>query len=197
MARAVGVDGFAAKGGEGAVSELALEHLLDADESRAEPLGQLVHDTDVPRQEAADGLLGLTSLPLADHVEGLEQHEPGGELAGDALAAVLVTPPANGTLAINPDGWFTYTPNPNFDGVDTFTYVANDGQASSNVATVTITVVSTNEPPVADAGEDQTVEQGQPRGWELLWVLRGPDERSAGRARPAWQWPMPASDIAG
>jgi len=64
----------------------------------------------------------------------------------DPLTAVLVTDVANGTLTLNADGSFDYTPNAGFTGTDTFTYVANDGTADSNVATVTITV---NAPPVA------------------------------------------------
>jgi Bacterial Ig domain/Bacterial Ig-like domain (group 3)/Bacterial Ig-like domain (group 1) len=59
---------------------------------------------------------------------------------GDQLTASLVSPPANGTLSLNPDGGFTYTPNAGFSGTDTWTYTANDGSANSNVATVTITV---------------------------------------------------------
>ncbi|HSF85280.1 MAG TPA: Ig-like domain-containing protein, partial [Acidimicrobiia bacterium] len=59
---------------------------------------------------------------------------------GDPLTAVLVTGPANGTLTLGADGLFTYTPTFNFVGVDSFTYVANDGAVDSNTATVTITV---------------------------------------------------------
>ncbi len=44
-----------------------------------------------------------------------------------------------------------YAPAPDFYGADSFTYVANDGAADSNEATVTITVVSVNDAPVADA----------------------------------------------
>ena len=65
---------------------------------------------------------------------------------GDALNATVVTFPASGTLAPNADGSFMYTPNPGFTGVDTFTYQADDGTASSNVATVTITVADTQGP---------------------------------------------------
>jgi VCBS repeat-containing protein len=50
------------------------------------------------------------------------------------------TDPGNGTLSINSDGSFTYTPDPGFTGVDTFTYQATDGTATSEDATVTITV---------------------------------------------------------
>jgi len=66
--------------------------------------------------------------------------------AGHTLAAVLVNGPAHGTLALNADGSFTYTPTAGFHGSDSFTYTANDGLAASNTATATIQV---NGPPVA------------------------------------------------
>jgi VCBS repeat-containing protein len=59
---------------------------------------------------------------------------------GDTLTAVLDSAPSNGSLTLNADGSFTYTPDTSFTGVDTFTYHANDGTANSNIATVTITV---------------------------------------------------------
>ena len=72
------------------------------------------------------------------------------DVEGDTLTAVLVSQPANGAVTLNPDGSFTYTPNGGFNGIDTFTYRANDGAADGNVATVTITV-NTNPLAVADA----------------------------------------------
>ena len=68
---------------------------------------------------------------------------------GDLLTAVLVGGPANGTLTLNPDGTFTYTPQAGWVGTDTFTYKANDGEADSNVATVSIEVRPSNLAPVA------------------------------------------------
>ena len=56
------------------------------------------------------------------------------------LSAVLGTGPAHGTLTLNSNGSFTYKPAANFNGVDSFTYHASDGAASSNVSTVSITV---------------------------------------------------------
>lgn len=67
----------------------------------------------------------------------------------DPLTAILVSNAANGVVALNSDGSFTYTPNADFNGVDTFTYKANDGQADGNTATVTINVAAVNDPPVA------------------------------------------------
>jgi VCBS repeat-containing protein len=59
---------------------------------------------------------------------------------GDALTAVLVTGPSHGTLVLNANGSFTYTPNSGFNGADGFTYRANDGTDSSGLSTVSITV---------------------------------------------------------
>lgn len=64
---------------------------------------------------------------------------------GDSLTYEIVTNPSNGTLSgISPA--LTYTPNPDFSGSDSFTFTASDGTATSNSATVIITVN-----PVADA----------------------------------------------
>ena len=73
------------------------------------------------------------------------------DVDGDALSAVLVSGPAHGSLTLNADGSFTYTPAANYNGPDSFTYKANDGQADSNVATVSITVGAVNDAPVANA----------------------------------------------
>ncbi|PYR63826.1 MAG: hypothetical protein DMF88_24480, partial [Acidobacteria bacterium] len=65
------------------------------------------------------------------------------------LTAIQVAAPANGTLTLNANGSFTYTPTANFNGSDSFTYKANDGTLNSNTATVTITVTAVNDAPVA------------------------------------------------
>ena len=58
----------------------------------------------------------------------------------DPLTAVLLTGPSNGTLILNTNGSFTYTPAHNYVETDSFTYQAYDGMAYSNIATVTLTV---------------------------------------------------------
>ncbi len=65
----------------------------------------------------------------------------------DALTAVVVTGPAHGTLNLNPDGSFAYTPAAAYNGPDTFTYQASDGSTTSNVATVSLTVGVANAAP--------------------------------------------------
>jgi len=73
---------------------------------------------------------------------------------GDELTAVNASDPADGSVVLNEDGSFTYTPDPNFNGTDTFTYQASDGEATSNTATVTITVRAVDDPPGFQAGGD-------------------------------------------
>jgi VCBS repeat-containing protein len=81
---------------------------------------------------------------------------------GDTVTITEYTQPANGTVVLNPDGTFTYTPNADFNGTDTFTYTISDGASPWHVhnlvsmlfrgghaqtATVTITVDSVNDAP--------------------------------------------------
>ena len=72
---------------------------------------------------------------------------------GDPLTAALRTGTSDGTVSLYPDGAFAYTPNLNFHGEDSFTYEACDTGTPPRcmAATVTITVNSVNDAPVADA----------------------------------------------
>jgi hypothetical protein len=63
------------------------------------------------------------------------------DVDGDALSAILVSPPANGELTLNSDGSFTYTPEPGFVGLITFTYRAFDGLEYSPETRVEIAVI--------------------------------------------------------
>jgi FtsP/CotA-like multicopper oxidase with cupredoxin domain len=67
---------------------------------------------------------------------------------GDALSASLVSGPANGTLNLNANGGFTYTPAGTFTGTVSFQYRAYDGALYSDPVTVQITV-AVNQAPVA------------------------------------------------
>lgn len=70
---------------------------------------------------------------------------------GDTLTATLVDGPAHGSVTLNADGSFTYTPDANYHGPDGFTYLANDGQLDSNVGVVNIDVLSVNDAPVLES----------------------------------------------
>jgi VCBS repeat-containing protein len=61
---------------------------------------------------------------------------------GDALTAATTSNPIYGTVTMQASGAFTYTPNNNFYGTDSFSYEANDGTTDSNAAVVTLTVTN-------------------------------------------------------
>ncbi len=66
---------------------------------------------------------------------------------GDTLTTVLVTPPSLGSLALNPNGSFTYMPNAGVNGVDSFQYRVNDGTIDSrDVVTTTISIAPPPSP---------------------------------------------------
>lgn len=67
----------------------------------------------------------------------------------DPLTTLVVANPTDGTLTLNADGSFTYTPDTDFNGADSFTYRAYDGTVHSGVVTVTITVQAVGDAPVA------------------------------------------------
>ena len=76
------------------------------------------------------------------------------DVDGDPLTIRLVSRPAGGSLVLQPDGSFRYEPDINFSGSDTFTYLVDDGQATSAVTTVTITVHAAVGPTDGDPTPD-------------------------------------------
>ncbi len=80
------------------------------------------------------------------------------DIDGDPLGVSGITGPSNGILALNADETYTYTPNPDFSGADSFTYQAYDGSSLSDVATVTITISPVNDAPLAGSDEFSTDE---------------------------------------
>jgi VCBS repeat-containing protein len=106
-----------------------------------------VNDAPVAADDAYTVNTGET-LTVAE--DGLLNND--GDAEQDPLTAILVDGPSHGSVTLNPDGSFEYTPDTSYRGGDSFTYVAHDGTAGSNLATVTITVESPapeNTPPVA------------------------------------------------
>jgi uncharacterized protein YjiK len=88
--------------------------------------------------------------------------DPDGDL--DASTANTACPscllPSNGSLVDNGGGSFEYTPNPGFAGIDSFVYEVCDSGSSSlcDTATVSITVIGDNNPPVANDDSASTIE---------------------------------------
>ncbi|WP_133146453.1 MULTISPECIES: Ig-like domain-containing protein, partial [unclassified Vibrio] len=73
---------------------------------------------------------------------------------GDSLSFSKSTEPSNGTVVIDENGDWTYTPNENYNGNDSFTVEVSDGQGGTDTITVNIGVTPINDLPV---GEDVSV----------------------------------------
>jgi uncharacterized repeat protein (TIGR01451 family) len=96
-----------------------------------------VNDPPVAQDDAA-----TTNSDTAVTIEVLaNDSDPDGTL--NPATVFINTPPSDGSVIVNSDGTATYTPDPGFSGVDTFTYTVDDNEGlTSNIATVSVTVVS-------------------------------------------------------
>ena len=82
---------------------------------------------------------------------------------GDPLASHLLAAPLSGTLDLNTDGSFSYTPTLGLDGVVTFTYLASDGTLTGT-ATVSLDARADNQLPTISSIPDQRTKVGVPVG---------------------------------
>jgi hypothetical protein len=81
----------------------------------------------------------------------------GFELGRSALTYSVVAQPAHGTVTLDASaGNFRYQPTKDFNGSDSFTFIASDGESSSGAATVSILVKPVDDPPDLPVIEDQT-----------------------------------------
>jgi hypothetical protein len=87
---------------------------------------------------AGDSYTTAADVPLVVAAQGVLSNDSDPNL--DSLTAGLQSGPASGSLSLAPNGGFIYTASVTFTGPVTFTYRASDGELTSPVATVTITV---------------------------------------------------------
>ena len=91
------------------------------------------------------------------------------DIEGDPLTAVLDSGPSDGSLTLNADGSFDYTPDAGFVGIDTFTYFANDGfDDSLTAAIVTITVTAAPNTPPEAMDDSASTDEDTSVGIDLL-----------------------------
>ena len=133
---------------------------LDVSDSDLTDMDQVQVKANVAPNAADDSYTLVENTTLTEPAPGILANDTDGN--SDPLTAAPVTDVASGALALNADGSFTYTPNTDFEGTDSFTYLANDGSADSNVATVTLTVTHANEAPVLTAGATLNSSEGDP-----------------------------------
>jgi len=106
---------------------------------------QYIVDEDSPLNVSAPGVLANDTDP-----------------DGTPLTVILETLPSHGALVLNANGAFTYTPTPNYNGTDAFSYRVVDTNGAVDLATVTLTVNASNDAPtVAINNPSVTVERGQ------------------------------------
>src|SRR6185437_14296273 len=130
-----GTDGFAYLANDG------------TDDSNVATVTITVNPVNDPPAAVNDSYATDEDTPLVVSTGGLLANDT--DVDGDPLTSILVDTPQHGTVTLNADGTFTYTPAANYNGTDGFTYKANDGTVDSNVAAVTITVNPVNDPPAA------------------------------------------------
>jgi len=109
-----------------------------------------------PPSASADSYSTAEDTALTVPAPGLLGNDS--DVDGPALSAVLDAGPSHGSLTLNGDGSLSYTPNPNYNGPDSFTYSASDGTATSSPATVSLTVTAVNDAPVANSDSYSTPE---------------------------------------
>ncbi len=95
----------------------------------------------------------LTGSVLVDNGAG-----PDFDPDGDSLVVSLIEGPLSGDLLLGADGQFTYTPQADFFGNDTFRYAIEDAAGATDTAAVTLTVTPVNDAPVARADTFATQE---------------------------------------
>ncbi|EAP95016.1 putative calcium-binding outer membrane-like protein, partial [Vibrio splendidus 12B01] len=126
--------------------------LLDAYRSLTEaatPLNSNPSFVDSNNAEASDVVTFTTDedTPVSGTLSASDED-------GDDLSFSKATEPSNGTVVVDENGDWTYTPNENYNGNDSFTVVVSDGQGGTDTITVNIGVTPVNDLPV---GEDVSV----------------------------------------
>lgn len=122
-----------------------------------------------PSGEVSTGTITVTvtavdDAPVANDLffNGTEDNAVSGQVSaievdGQDVKFKILGQPSNGTVAMNEDGTFTYTPNDDFNGTDSFTYEVTDGaflddgtdQDVPQIGTVTVNLAAQNDAPEA------------------------------------------------
>ncbi|MGF1581898.1 MAG: tandem-95 repeat protein, partial [Gemmataceae bacterium] len=137
--------------------------------------GKDVFTLDVPGDPNNNPPVGMDDMYMTNEDQTLDVAEAQGVLVndsdpdGDPITAILASDVTNGTLDLQSNGSFVYTPDANYFGEDVFTYRVSDGKASSDLVTVTIVVKPINDPPVGVddmymVNEDETLDVAEAEG---------------------------------
>ena len=133
------------------------------------------------RSESVSQSFSITvnAIPVATSasVTTTEDHDASGtlqgsDLDGDSLSYSIVTPPQHGAVTLEGGNGpaYSYSPDDNYHGTDSFSYRVHDGAADSNTATISLTIDSINDAPLAFDSSDTTDEDSDASG-----TLQGSD----------------------
>ena len=84
----------------------------------------------------------------------------GYDIEGTSLEFIITEEPEYGNVALV-SWFFSYTPDNNFNGNDSFKYVAYDGESYSDEATINITITPDNDPPTLATIDNQIINEGE------------------------------------
>src|SRR6188768_3153134 len=196
----VGVDGGATNGSVVMNPDGTYTYTPDPDFNGMDTITYMVCDTnaDCSTAEIVITITPVNDVPVAvDDVNTTMENTP---VSGDA--STNDTPSGdggnmwtlvgtdggagNGTVTMNPDGTYTYTPDPDFNGMDTITYMVCDTNADCDTAIIVITITPVNDVPVAVDDANTTMEDTPVSGDAStndtpsgdggnMWTLVGPD----------------------
>ncbi len=134
----------------------AIEEVPEVDDTL--PLDEglnLQQDAPVPEEQ--------TIIVVQGNEDASEEDAIVGSVAIEALAGQVFSldnGPGNGVVQFNPDGSFSFVPNPNFNGEDVFTFVAENELGEIEQGTVVITVLPVNDAPEAEDFDGTVAEDG-------------------------------------
>ena len=116
-------------------------------------------------QSFSVSVLSVNDRPVANDQshelleDGIKLIYPSGsDIEGDSLTFSISEQPENGTISIS-GLIFTYEPNDDFNGEDSFTYVANDGFEISEPALVELNISAVNDAPIFSDLDDITLDE--------------------------------------
>ncbi|GGH32502.1 FecR family protein [Cribrihabitans marinus] len=123
-----------------------------------------------PNAPFDEGRLRIDPVEAGElQVTGLEDSGEGSiggalPVSGTLSSAALLQGPANGVALVLADGSYSYTPNPDFFGTDSFTYTLTDTLGNTATGTVVVNVLPVNDPPELDDASTQVAEDGRVTG---------------------------------
>ncbi len=158
------------------------------------------HDGDLYSDPATVSVTvaAVNDAPTADgQSQGTDEDTPlsgsvtGDDIENDPLTFAVVAQASHGTVVMQADGSYVYTPADDYNGPDSFTFRSHDGELYSDPATVSVTVAAVNDAPSFLAGGDLWVSREAGSQRLTGWASAIRDTRNGSRAtccRTSTRW---------